>query len=154
MLPFSFNHSACKLSLLIHESPVCLLWDIFFSLFFPSPLPVSLLSQQKSIPAHSLCQHLPSYPLLPPSFSSHWTYCTAHIQFFCLSQLCIGYFIALHWTVRIICWISWVLALLESFLLPFYEVMLTFKHWSWAHTLVVLFAQSGPRCYYECATAS
>ena len=126
MLPVLFNHSACKLSLFVHESPVCLLRDIFF--FLPSVIlllsPPSALTQ-KSILVHSLCQHLPTSALFPPSFSSSLLdiLCCAHAVCLWIStpqdtlQLCIEL-------------VGPSVECFESVILYFYEVILTFRYCS------------------------
>lgn len=56
-----FVESPC-MQHLHHESPVCRLRHLSVFLFSPS---LSVLCKQKSIPVHSLCQHLPTSSLFP-----------------------------------------------------------------------------------------
>lgn len=86
------------------STPVCLLWDIFFFLFFSAPLPShSCLTRSLFWFTHfaSISPLLLS-PLPPPAHRLRT--CCAHAV--SLPQLWMGYFSALCWTCRHICWMS------------------------------------------------
>ena len=104
MRPSLFDHSACKLSLSIPLS-VCSETSPIFSLFFSPPL--SLLSQQKSIPVHSLCQHLPTFPSvwLSSLGSLYWKQ-TVSLSISTLYRLLYSFALNLFLTKRTICWMS------------------------------------------------
>lgn len=130
MLPFLFNHSACS-SLHSRVPPsVCSETSSSSSLGFSllSP-PRSLLSQQKSIPVHSLCQHFSSLPsLFVLIFSVLHTY---SLSIYLNSQqatlqLCIQ---LPHWEAHLLNVMDF-----DSGVLSLYEVFPTFEYCSRAHT--------------------
>lgn len=89
-----FVWSLCMQTQSLH-SPVFLLWDVssLLSVLLISP-PLSHLSQQKSIPVHSLCQHLPTFPSVWLSSSLGSLYWKQTVSL----PISIDYFTALHWT--------------------------------------------------------
>lgn len=133
---------------------VCSETSSFFLFLFSNPL--SLLSQQKSIPVHSHCQHLPT-SLFPPSFSSSCLdilYCTHTVSIsFYLSltlQVTLQLYIELvpHWDAHLLNVIDYYLDRIFS-MKSFLTLSIVGEP-----ILVVLFAKSVSRCYFGCATAS